>query len=398
MRMTQATANKSDAEASHKNDAETPHEHDAHSARINMTRQHSNGTTRRRLHSATRQHARATPRRCPGGARRWLRRTAGALALCWLSGAAAAPYHERAEVLTFIDQAVAEHDFSRAALIDLFRRAVPQERALELARRPYEERPWPTYRDAFVTRLRISHGVEFWRAHAGLLARVEQRFGVPPEIVLAIVGVETRYGRTLGGFPVAYTLITRGFDGERRNQFFRRELLELLLLEREAGLSVGEVKGSYAGAMGIGQFIPSSYRAYAVDFDDDGARNLWSEPDALASVANYLVRHGWVSGGPLASRVTTPFDADRLAQDGGGTRPRFNSADLARHGLPDAKTLGVAAEPFAVVSLADGNGAHERWLTYKNFYVVTRYNRSARYAMAVTLLAQRLRHAYQHGL
>ena len=181
---------------------------------------------------------------------------------------------------------------------------------LDAIARPAEKtKPWSEYRDVFLTDSRISEGVEFWRANAAALARAQQEYAVPPEIVVAIIGVETRYGRNAGTYRVLDALATLAFDYPPRSDFFRGELTEFLLLAREEGVDPRSLTGSYAGAMGYGQFIPSSFRNYAVDFDGDGKRNIWTNPhDAIGSVANYFGEHGWTADGHVVepAAITRP--------------------------------------------------------------------------------------------
>lgn len=254
--------------------------------------------------------------------------------------------------------------------------------------RPAEAKPWYEYRRIFIRQTRIDGGVEFWRANRSLIERVAAEFGVPPQFVLAIVGVETNYGLNTGNYRVLDALVTLGFYYPRRGDFFSRELAEYFRLSREENLPLERVKGSYAGAMGLGQFIPSSYRAYAVDFDDSGSRDLWrSLPDALASVANYLKQHGWDEDLPVAlpaSGVPAGLDEDFRP------KPRHSLGELADMGIT-FDDAGLASDtPATLIELESEHGA-EYWIGLNNFYVITRYNRSPLYAMAVTQLAEELR-------
>jgi membrane-bound lytic murein transglycosylase B len=214
------------------------------------------------------------------------------------------------------------------------------------------------------------------------------RYGVAPEYVVAIIGVETSYGRNTGSWRVIDALATLGFDYPPRADFFRRELTQYLLLTREEGFDPGSLKGSYAGAMGYGQFIPSSFRAYAVDFDADGRRDIWNNRvDAIGSVANYFARHGWIGNGPVAVQVTMDGEplpellnaSLELDQTVGGLRARGVRLD----GVPD----DAAAELLVM----DGPEGTEYWVAFNNYYVITRYNRSRLYALAVHQLAQEIR-------
>jgi membrane-bound lytic murein transglycosylase B len=211
---------------------------------------------------------------------------------------------------------------------------------------------------------------------------------VPAELIVAIIGVETYYGRIAGSYDVIDALATLAFDYPKRSSFFSRELSEYLLLAREQGLDPLTPKGSYAGAMGYGQFMPSSYRAYAVDFDGDGLADIWNNPvDAIGSVANYLARHGWQAGEPVVSRATASGEPppELFA---GGLKPQRPVAEFAAAGLTPVQHLDERAQAQAFrFELEDG---HEYWLGLNNFYVITRYNHSAMYAMSVYQLSQRI--------
>jgi len=263
-----------------------------------------------------------------------------------------------------------------------------QQSIIDAITRPAESKPWHEYRKIFVRDTRIDGGVEFWRANRPLLERVASQFGVPVEFILAIVGVETNYGLNTGNYRVLDALVTLGFYYPRRGEFFARELAEFFRLSEEEALPLERVKGSYAGAMGLGQFIPSSYRAYAVDFDDSGSRDLWrSLPDALASVANYLSVHGWDEALPVV------LPAHRVPQDlneAFSPKPAHTLGELAEMGI-EFEDGGLAAETPATLIELEGEQGAEHWIGLNNFYVITRYNRSPLYAMAVTQLADELR-------
>lgn len=299
------------------------------------------------------------------------------------------------EIAEFAAAVSARHGLPRAEITRTLAAARVSPAVLEAISRPAEAKPWYQYRPIFVTAARVAAGVRFWNHNAEPLARAERRYGVPPEIVVAIIGVETFYGRHTGGFRVLDALATLAFRYPKRAAFFRSELEEFLLLAAEQGLSPLALTGSYAGAMGMPQFIASSYRAYAVDFDGDGVVNIWDDADdAVGSVANYLHRHGWRPDGPVA----VPARADGVALD------RFAAADLKPH-LPLAAFLAAGIEPQpvpqgdlqATLVRLEGAGGEEHWLGFDNFYVITRYNRSALYAMAVFQLAERIRAERESG-
>lgn len=301
-------------------------------------------------------------------------------------------FADRSEVQEFIVDVAARHDFSTEELTELFRKAAFRQDILDAMSRPAERRPWHEYRPIFITGKRISDGVEFRHAHREILARAEETFGVPPEIVTAIIGVETSYGRSAGRHRVLDSLATLAFDYPRRAEFFRSELEAYLVLSREERFDPLSIKGSYAGAMGKPQFIPSSYRSYAVDFDGDDRRDLLGNvADAIGSVANYLKMHGWKPGAPVASRAIVTGEGWReLAQN--GIRPHTPVDRLADAGVRAEDPLPGDALA-TLVELEAGDGV-EVWVALDNFYVITRYNRSALYAMAVYQLADEIARRY----
>jgi len=270
-----------------------------------------------------------------------------------------------------------------------------QQSIIDAITRPAEAKPWHEYRNIFVRDTRIDGGVEFWRANRTLIDRVAAEFRVPAEVILAIVGVETNYGLNTGSYRVLDALVTLGFYYPKRAEFFSRELGEYFHLSREESLPLEQIKGSYAGAMGLGQFIPSSYRAYAVDFDQSGSRDLWrSLPDALGSVANYLKVHGWNDQLP----TVLPVDAVPAGLDEGfKPKPRHTLGELRDMGI-EFDPAGLAPETPATLVELEGTEGPEYWIGLNNFYVITRYNRSPLYAMAVTQLAEELGARAQHEL
>lgn len=295
----------------------------------------------------------------------------------------------RAEIRTFIDEMVARHGFDRQALDQLFDDTQRRQDVIDAISRPAEGKPWHQYRPIFLNAQRIGGGVEFWGQHAALLDRAEQVYGVPPEIVTAIIGVETRYGAHIGRYRVMDSLATLAFDYPPRATFFRKELEQFLLLAREEATDPLSIKGSYAGAMGQSQFISSSYRHYAVDFDGDGKRDLWnSTADAIGSVANYFKVHQWQAGQPVVShaRVTGDGYKELVAR---GLKPHTPVAQLEAMGITTADALPADALA-ALIELETETGV-EHWVGLDNFYVITRYNRSQLYAMAVYQLSREIR-------
>ena len=285
----------------------------------------------------------------------------------------------------FVEKMVTDHGMDRAWVDNLLNRAGRKQSIIDAMTRPAEKRmPWHRYRKIFMTDDRIAQGADFIREHRELLERVEAQFGVPPQIVAGIIGVETKYGRIMGTYRVVDALVTLGFHYPPRADFFRKELEELLLLARDESLDLESITGSYAGAMGMGQFIPSSYRAYAVDFDGDGRRDLWSSnEDAIASVANYFRSHRWQPGNAVVFQVSANEKARKVDAD---LKPAYPLSQLADWGY----TASHDHDPEALATLIEleGEGGMEYWAGLQNFYVITRYNRSKLYAMAVFQLSE----------
>ncbi len=295
------------------------------------------------------------------------------------------------EVKSFIDDMVQRHGMDRAELTQLFAGAQLREDIIKAISRPAEGKPWHAYRPIFLTSNRITGGVQFWNENADILAAAEQAFGVDAQVIVAIIGVETRYGNNTGSYRVIDALSTLAFAYPPRAKFFRSELEQFLLLTDEEHVDRTEAKGSYAGAMGHGQFIASSYRRYAVDFDEDGRRDLWqSKRDIIGSVANYLHVHGWQLGAPVAERAQVKGTPD-TALTKAGLKPTLTIADLKAQGITTRQSHG-ADQLAALVELEQQNGP-EYWLGFNNFYVITRYNRSPLYAMAVYQLSEEIRKA-----
>ncbi|NCF33028.1 MAG: lytic murein transglycosylase B [Proteobacteria bacterium] len=297
-------------------------------------------------------------------------------------------YLQRDDVVRYMDQLVQEHGFSSPELEEVFGAAKRRQDIIELISRPAERRlNWQEYSQIFLDEQRIAGGVEFWRQNQETLARAQQKYGVPPEIIVAIIGVETRYGRVTGGHRVVDALMTLGFDYPPRAQFFRKELTQFLLLAREEGKDPLSLKGSYAGAMGFGQFIPSSYRSYAVDFDNDGVRDIWqNRVDAIGSVANYFRRHGWRGDHHVAVPVEIQNESQELLELANESlKPTHSVAEMAQMGVV-VDDLDLNAR--ALLLQLSGGAKPEYWLAFDDFYVITRYNHSRLYAMAVYQLGQ----------
>jgi len=259
-----------------------------------------------------------------------------------------------------------------------------QQSIIDAITRPAESKPWRDYRPIFLTDKRIAQGRAFLAQNRTELERIQKETGVPPEYVTAIIGVETFYGTNTGNYRVLDALYTLGFFYPKREEFFRGELAQLFPLARDEKLDLATLRGSYAGAMGWGQFIPSSYRSYAVDGDGDGRRDLVGSPrDAMASVANYFNQHGWQAGQPVVARAQAQPGAAPFVPE--NFEPKYTLDDLAARGFRAVDP--VPALPATLVTLEGAEGT-EYWIAFKNFHVITRYNRSPLYAMAVHQLAQ----------
>jgi membrane-bound lytic murein transglycosylase B len=308
----------------------------------------------------------------------------------------AAPAHptdrfdlSRPEIQDFIATAAAQPPLTRAGVTRILRRAHPQPRVIEQITTPAETvQPWWQYRANFLTEQRIADGARFWLEHRQALENVAQDQGVAPQYILAILGCETSYGRITGHKRVLDSLATLAFDYPARADFFRGELLQFLLLAREAHLDPVTVKGSYTGAMGAPQFMPSSYRRYGVDADANQHVDLWNDwRDIFASVANFLKQNGWKSGEPVLAEAQLAAGAPLPVP------PRMLDLTQTLDGL---KALGISTDsdlpgttPAVLISAEQATGPAFR-VGFNNFYVISRYNRSARYAMAVDDLAHAL--------
>ncbi|MFT5420993.1 MAG: membrane-bound lytic murein transglycosylase B [Candidatus Endobugula sp.] len=307
--------------------------------------------------------------------------------------AAADDYIGREDVTAFIDEMVSEHQFAREDMQAWLSQAKKKQNIIDAISRPAEKtHTWASYQKIFLTSSRIKKGVEFWNDNQATLEKVEQEFGVPISVIVAIIGVETRYGSNKGSYRVVDALSTLGFDYPPRAKFFRKELKEFFLLAREQKQNPLELIGSYAGAMGYGQFIPSSYRAYAIDYTGDDFADIWNnEVDAIASVANYFKRHGWKQDQPVIVRARIANNYDRSILND-SLKPKHTVESLLAQGYTPITTL--AQQPANMIRL-EGNRGAEFWMGLQNYYVITRYNHSRLYAMAVWQLSQEIAHAKQ---
>jgi membrane-bound lytic murein transglycosylase B len=308
-----------------------------------------------------------------------------------------ASYAGRPEVQAFVDELARRHGFAKGELERVFARVQRAEPVLEAIARPAERvRTWEEYRAMLLTERRIAEGVQFWKKYPRTLERAERKYGVPPEYVVAIIGVETFYGRNTGSWRVVDALTTLAFDYPPRAGFFRNELEQYLLFARNAGIDVFSVRGSYAGAMGLPQFMPSSARAYAVDFDGNGHIDLLkSRSDAIGSVANFLKVHGWQRNADVLLDARVTGDAWRAYADG-RFEPKHSMTELRQAGV-EFDSPNPAGAAGALIELASAERPSDFRVGLRNFYVITRYNRSALYATAVADLARELKKAYDLG-
>lgn len=296
---------------------------------------------------------------------------------------------DRVDVQAFIDRMVSEHDYDRAIVTAALKDASSQQAILDAISRPAEKsKEWYEYRAIFLTDQRIQAGADFWLEHEATLTRISSETGVPTEMLVGIIGVETYFGRITGKYRVIDALSTLAFDYPKRSKFFTRELEQFLLLVREENMSASEATGSYAGAMGRPQFMPSSYRAYAVDSTNDGHRDIWDNwDDVIGSVANYFVRHGWNRGDEVVAQATLgpvwqgEVPANQL-------KAKSTVLSLSEKGVLFSTCLPGSA-PGQLLSFQNKNDA-EYWVGFHNFFVITRYNTSAMYALAAHQLGQEI--------
>ena len=295
-------------------------------------------------------------------------------------------------VMAFIDEFADTHEFDRRQLRRWFAQARVQNDVLKAIARPSTALPWHAFRASHVTEARIRGGVAYWQQHADTLARASVDYGVPEELIVATIGIESFYGRQTGTSRVFDSLFTLAFHYPPRAALFRGQLKEFLLMARELQFDPLQSKGSYAGALGVPQFLPGSYRRYAVDFDNDGRRDLWNHSDAIGSIANYYKSHGWRPGEPVLAAIEqqteAPNDEFRQLLER-GLLPHTTVGTIRRAG---GSPVAVFADdmPAAVFGAETETGARY-WVGFNNFYVITRYNRSVNYALAVHELAQELR-------
>jgi membrane-bound lytic murein transglycosylase B len=312
------------------------------------------------------------------------------------AAAAGSGYAKRQDVREFVDDFSAESGIPKGVLLKMFGQVETQPSVLRLMNTPYTTPPkWFEYAPQFLSEARTTAGVAFWNANRAALARAEAQYGVPPEIVVAIIGVETFYGRIVGRYRVVDALTTLAFDYPRRAEFFREELKQFLLLTREWKIPPLSAKGSFAGAMGLPQFMPSSFRRFAVDFDNDGRIDIWSDnDDVIGSVAHYLQRQGWERGGPVSVVADVePAVASTLVGDNGLSATREYGDWIAQNVTARGMESRIDPRAGAMLYQLDESDGPQFRLGFANFAALRHYNRSRLYATAVFELAERIRKA-----
>jgi len=314
---------------------------------------------------------------------------AGAVLFLFTIATAQAIDLDQPEVQSFIASMVEEHDFNREELRDVLGAAEVKQSILDAIARPAEKtKSWAEYREHFLTRERINAGAAFWAENKDTLEAISNDTGVPVEILVGIIGVETYYGRITGSFRVLDALATLAFSYPPRAKFFRRELEEYLLLVREENMHATDATGSYAGAMGRPQFMPSSYRAYAVDSTGDGKRDIWENwTDVAGSIANYFLKHGWKPGEEVTARASLGGTWQGPMPEPANTLKASETiASLSRRGVMFVTDL--PADSKSELLTFEGDDGAEHWVGFHNFFVITRYNHSVMYALAVHQLGQ----------
>ena len=293
------------------------------------------------------------------------------------------------DVSQFIQDMVTKHQFSEEQLKVLIGSAKKKDSILNAFGKPATSKPWSFFKKLYVTDYRETEGVKFWKKNAATLARAEEKFGIPQEIITALIGIETNYGTYTGEFRILDAFYSLGFYGKRRNKYFLKEFEEFLLLSRENNISADSIKGSFAGAIGIAQFMPSSYREYAIDFDGDGMADLENNvDDAIGSASNYLKRHGWKRGESIVFPVS-PQKPDGLSEVTGKSKPNRTYGELKKMGIKEQ--FDLKDDTSVGLFELEGEAGVEYWMSLKNFYVITRYNPSNNYALAMVQLADKIK-------
>jgi len=292
---------------------------------------------------------------------------------------------------TFINKMVEQHQFDKVELQTLFQSVDIKQKIIATMQRPAEGLPWHKYRKIFMTDKRIKGGVKFWQQNETALNTVADKYGVPAEVIIAIIGVETQYGGNTGYHRVIDALSTLGFSYPKRSKFFLSELENFLILCREENMDPLQPTGSYAGAMGIPQFMPSSYRAYAADFEADEKRDIWSNPaDAIASVANYFVMHHWKKGEAVVFPAVAEGEGYNTLLTK-GLKPDSTWSELEKKAIFSDSSLKM--DDIVKLLAYEQPGKSDLWVALNNFYVITRYNHSPLYAMAVFQLSEAISNA-----
>lgn len=315
------------------------------------------------------------------------------LSLCFIFSTTAlagmARLSERADVGAFIEKMSTQHGFYAPNLVAIFNEAEIRPDIIKLMNRPKESSPWYKYRDFFIQQQRIDGGVAFWNQNAQALAEAQNKFGVPANIIVAIIGVETNYGKNVGKYRAFDALCTLAFNYPKRKDYFRHELEQFLLLTREQGTSPLAIPGSYAGAIGMPQFMPSSCRKYAVNTTNGEHPDLIKNPnDAINSVANYFKNHGWQANQPTVISVTVTGDKYKKYLAAKKINPKYTIAQLEKEGVQTNATLPKDTKASLIQLQGSKNNIY--WLGFNNLYVITKYNGSVNYAMAVNELAQKI--------
>lgn len=296
----------------------------------------------------------------------------------------------RVDVQSFINEMVLEHQFNSLELNQLFAKVNLQKVVVSKLQHPYEENPWITYKEYFVTNGRVEVGVAIWKKYEETFNEAYKKYGVPPEIILAIMGIETKYGTQLGNFRVIDALSTLTFQNTIQADFFRMELTQYLLYCRKNNIDPLSIYGSYAGAFGIPQFMPSSVMTFAVSSSKDGKIDLMHNmKDAIFSIGNFLDAHGWKSGGTIAVRTIVKQPSRALTLQHSLQKPNLTTVKLSQYGLIPPYHINPKSV-FGIFKLDLVNRQPQYWLGFHNFYVIRAYNQSFQYAMAVYSLSREI--------
>ena len=321
----------------------------------------------------------------------------------FLSAQSFADYSNHIDAKIFAEKMISEHKFSREEIVGWLKKAKQKDAIIKAMSRPAEKvKPWYLYKELFITDSRIKNGVRFWSENIDDLTKAYNQFGVNPEIIVSIIGIETNYGKNTGDFRVIDALCTLAFDfytqyenRESRRKFFTIQLENLFILAREQNIDPLSLKGSYAGAMGLGQFMPNSYRDYAVDFDGDSFADIWLNPaDAIGSVANYLMAHGWEKDQGIITEARL-LTENSLVSFNRISRPKNSLAYFKNLGLDTLHPTDTSKKVLPIK--LEEESKKEYWFGFNNFYVIGRYNPRVKYAMAVTQLSDKIKTRFCQG-